>query len=43
LGSELRGLFWVVRPRGSGFVAGRLPTTLGGKEYNLKAAIYMAR
>jgi hypothetical protein len=24
-------------------VAGRLPTSLGGKKYNLEAAIYVAR
>jgi hypothetical protein len=42
VGTELRGLFWVVRPRGSGFAAIRLPTDLGGKKYNLEAAIYVA-
>jgi hypothetical protein len=42
VGSEVRGLFWVVRPRGSGFAAIRLPTNLGGKKYNFEAAIYVA-
>jgi len=42
VGSELRGLFWVVRPHGSGVVATRLPTTLSGKAYNLEGAAYVA-
>ena len=42
VGSELRGLFWVVRPRGSGFAAITLPTNLGGKKYNLEGAVYIA-
>lgn len=47
VGSELRGLFWVVRPRGSGFAALPLPTTLTGPrhtttKYNLEGAIYIA-
>jgi hypothetical protein len=42
VGSELHARFWVVRPRGSGFVAQRLPTDLTGSTYNLEAAIYIA-
>jgi hypothetical protein len=42
VGSEVRGFFWVVRPRGSGFAALRLPTNLGGKKYNFEGAIYVA-
>lgn len=42
VGSELRGLFWAVRPEGSGFVAVALPTTLTGAHYNLEGAIYVA-
>jgi len=42
VGSELRGLIWVLRPRGSGFAATRLATTLGGKHYNFEDAIYIA-
>jgi hypothetical protein len=42
VGSEVRALFWVVRPRGSAFAAIRLPTNLKGRKYNLEAAIYVA-
>ncbi len=42
VGSELRGLFWAVRPRGQGFSAMELPTTLHGKAYNLEDAVYVA-
>lgn len=42
VGSELRGLFWAVRPSGSSFTAIELPTDLNGKHYNLEAAIYVA-
>lgn len=42
VGSELRGIFWVVRPRGRGFAAVTLPTTLAGTHYNLEGAIYIA-
>jgi hypothetical protein len=42
VGSELRGLFWVVRPRGSGFTVTPLATTLSGKHYNLEGASYVA-
>lgn len=46
VGSELRGLFWVLRPRGRGFVALPLATTLTGaqhRKYNLEGAVYIAR
>lgn len=42
VGSELKGLFWVVRPRGSGFEAKRLPTTLRAKGYNLEGMTYVS-
>ena len=41
VGSELRGLFWVLQPRGSGVVATKLTTTLTGKAYNLEGATYI--
>ncbi len=41
VGSELRGLFWAVRPRGHGFNAMELPTTFHGKAYNLEGATYV--
>jgi hypothetical protein len=40
VGSELRGLFWIVRPRGSGFVAVPLETNLAGA-FNLEGATYV--
>lgn len=42
VGSELRGLFWVVRPHGGGFTAQALRTTLAGHKYNFEAALYLA-
>ena len=42
VGSELRGLFWEVRPRDGGFTTQALPTTLGGHKYNFEAALYLA-
>jgi len=42
VGSELKGLFWAVQPRGGGFVAHKLSTNLNGKQYNLEAATYLA-
>ncbi len=41
VGSELRGLFWVLQPRGGGVVATRLTTTLTDKSYNLEGATYI--
>jgi hypothetical protein len=43
VGSELKGLFWVVRPRGSGYEAVRIPTTLRGAHYNLEGMMYVSR
>jgi hypothetical protein len=43
VGSEVHGLFWVVRPRGSGFGARRLSTDLPAQSYNLEGAIYLHR
>lgn len=43
VGSELQGLFWVVRPGGSGFSALRLATNLTSRHFNFEAAAYIAR
>jgi len=40
-GSEVRGLFWIVRPQGNGFAAVALPTTFTGARHNLEGAIYV--
>ncbi len=42
VGSELRGLFWVVRPRGQGFTALPLATGLASKTYNFEGALYVS-
>lgn len=42
IGSELRGLFWVVRPRGRGFAVQRIAPGLPPKSYNLEAAVYVS-
>jgi hypothetical protein len=42
VGSELQALFWVIRPRGSGFLVSRLPSTLRGKDYNLEGMAYVS-
>jgi len=42
VGSELQGLFWVLRPHGGGFAATKLATTLTAKHYNFEGAIYVA-
>ena len=42
VGSELRGLFWVIRPSGGAFSATKLATNLTGKHYNLEGAAYIA-
>ncbi|MDQ1495597.1 MAG: hypothetical protein QOG69_2080, partial [Actinomycetota bacterium] len=39
---ELQGLFWVIRPQGSGFAAARVPSTLRGKHYNLEGMTYVS-
>ncbi len=41
IGSEVRGIFWVARPRGYDFSAMELSTTLHGKAYNLEGAVYV--
>jgi len=41
VGSEVRGIFWVVRSRGHDFSAMELPTALHGKAYNLEGAVYV--
>ena len=42
VGSELRGLFWAVRPRGTGFETVRIPARLpGSKKFNLEGAVYV--
>jgi len=43
VGSELRGLFWVVRPRAGGFTTVALPTSLTGARHNLEGALYVGR
>jgi hypothetical protein len=42
VGSELRGLFWIIRPDGNGFQAIALSTNLKGKHYNLEGGIYIS-
>jgi hypothetical protein len=42
VGSEVKGLFWVVRPRGHGYEALRIPTTLRGGHYNLEGMTYVS-
>jgi hypothetical protein len=42
VGSELKGLFWVIRPRGGSYEAVRIPTTLRGAHYNLEGMAYVS-
>jgi hypothetical protein len=42
VGSELKGLFWVIRPRGRGYEAARIPTSLRGAKYNLEGMAYVS-
>jgi hypothetical protein len=42
VGSEVQGLFWVIRPRGRGYETLRIPTTLRGKHYNLEGMAYVS-
>lgn len=42
VGSEQKGLFWIVQPRGRGFRTFRLPATLPGTSFNLEGATYVA-
>lgn len=41
VGSEIRALFWSVRPSGSGFTARRIPLRLPGANFNLEGATYV--
>jgi hypothetical protein len=43
VGSELKALFWVVRPRGRGYETASIPTTLRGGKYNLEGMTYVSR
>jgi hypothetical protein len=43
VGSELKGLFWVIRPHGRGYETARIPTTLRGAKYNLEGMAYVSR
>ena len=43
VGSEIKGLFWVVRPRGRGYQTLQLPTNLAAGAYNLEGATYVTR
>jgi hypothetical protein len=42
VGSELKALFWVVRPRGRGFQTLQVPAAVPGGSFNLEAATYVA-
>jgi hypothetical protein len=42
IGSELGGLFWVIRPNGNEFTAIKLATNLNAKHYNLEGAAYIS-
>jgi hypothetical protein len=42
VGSEIQGLFWVVRARGRGYETLRIPTTLRGGHYNLEGMTYVS-
>ncbi|MCW2965889.1 MAG: hypothetical protein JWO17_3141 [Actinomycetia bacterium] len=42
VGSEIQGLFWVIRPRGRGYEALRVPTTLRAGHYNLEGMAYVS-
>jgi hypothetical protein len=43
VGSELKGLFWLIRPRGPGYEIVPIPTTLRGGKYNLEGMAYVSR
>jgi hypothetical protein len=43
VGSELKGLFWVIRPHGTGYESMRIPTSLRGAKYNLEGMAYVSR
>lgn len=41
VGSEIRALFWSLRPKGSGFSLRRIPLRLPGSKFNLEGAAYV--
>jgi hypothetical protein len=41
VGTENKGQFWIVEPRGSGFAKIRLRTTLRGGNYSLEDCVYV--
>jgi hypothetical protein len=43
VGSELKGLFWSIRPNGRSYAVRRIPTTLRGGKYNLEGMAYVSR
>ena len=43
VGSELKGLFWVIRPHGRAYETVRIATTLRGGHYNLEGMAYVSR
>jgi hypothetical protein len=43
VGSELKGLFWAIRPRGRGYETVKIPTTLRGGNFNLEGMAYISR
>jgi hypothetical protein len=42
VGSELKGLFWLIRPRGAGYETVPITTTLHGGKYNLEGMAYVS-
>jgi hypothetical protein len=42
VGTELKGQFWIVQPRGSGFQTRRIATNLPSKNFNLEGATYVS-
>jgi hypothetical protein len=42
VGSEIRGLFWAIRPHGRGFESIPIPTTLRAGHYNLEGMAYVS-
>jgi hypothetical protein len=41
-GSEIQGLFWVIRPHGRAYEVLQLPSTLRGRHYNLEGMAYVS-
>ena len=42
VGTELKGQFWVVQPRGRGFQTRRVATNLTSTSFNLEGATYVS-